>query len=397
MKILMILISYDFPTDIRVEKEARALLAAGHQVTLVCENRKQRPAREQWKGIDIIRLPPQYVWWRQLNTGLLFFTFRSPVWERQIDRIVAEEKPDAIHVHDLPFVGPGLRIARRHHVPLVADLHENFPDHCRTRQPTLSNPVERGMFDPERFDRYERQVTPQCDRVIVVVQEAIARLEEVGVARERIFVVGNAEDVTAVPEHLEPVTLPEGALKLMYVGGLQSNRGLDTAIRAMPKIIKQIPSALLVIVGGGVYQSALEQLTRELGLTDVVTFKGQQPFEKVHSYINAGDICLVPHTESPEINTTMPHKLFQYMYLKKPVIVSSAKPLARVVNDAHCGKVFESANPDAFANCVIALQDPAVRQQLGENGHRAVLDRYSWQQESKELVKLYATLTPEPA
>ena len=193
------------------------------------------------------------------------------------------------------------------------------------------------------------------------------------------------------------VTLPAAALKLMYVGGLQSNRGLDTAIRAMPKIIERIPHALLVIVGGGVYQSALEQLTRELGLTNVVTFKGQQPFEKVHSYINAGDICLVPHTESPEINTTMPHKLFQYMYLKKPVIVSSAKPLARVVNDAHCGQVFESANPDSFANCVIALQDPALRQQLGENGHRAVLDRYSWQQESKELVKLYATLTPGPA
>lgn len=83
---------------------------------------------------------------------------------------------------------------------------------------------------------------------------AIARLEEVGGwSAQRIFVVGNAEDVTAVPEHLKPVTLPAAALKLMYVGGLQSNRGLDT-IRAMPKIIEQIPHALLVIVGGGVYR-----------------------------------------------------------------------------------------------------------------------------------------------
>lgn len=396
MKILMILISYDFPTDIRVEKEARALLAAGHQITLVCENRKQRPAREQWNGIDIIRLPPQPRWWRQLNTGLLFFTYHNPLWERQISAIVAQEKPDAIHVHDLPFVGPALRLARRHRLPLVADLHENYPDHCRTRQPTLRNPVERQMFDPERFDRYERQVVPQCDRVIVVVEEAIARLQEIGVPREKIFVVGNAEDITAVDESQGSVTLPAAALTLMYVGGLQSNRGLDTVIRAMPQVRERIPTAQFIVVGDGVYRPALEELTQQLGLTDAVKFEGHQPFAKVHSYIQASDICLVPHVESPEINTTMPHKLFQYMYMKKPVIVSSAKPLARVVRDGQCGEVFASANPASLATAVFALQDPTVRHRLGENGRQAVLTRYNWQQESQALLKLYATLSGQP-
>lgn len=124
---MMLLIGEDFPPDIRVEKEARALLGAGHRVMLVCESRQGRSAREQWQGIDIIRLPPLNIWLRRLNTSLLFTTHRSQLFERAITRLARDEKAEALHVHDLAFVGPGLRVAHRLGLPLVADLHENYP------------------------------------------------------------------------------------------------------------------------------------------------------------------------------------------------------------------------------------------------------------------------------
>ncbi|MCB0162688.1 MAG: glycosyltransferase family 4 protein [Anaerolineae bacterium] len=394
MKILMLLISYDFPTDIRVEKEARSLLAAGHTVTLVCENRKNRLPRETWRGIDIFRLKPQPTWWRQLNTAALFVTLRNVIWERQIAQIIASEQPDALHVHDLPFVGPGLRLAHCFKLPLVADMHENFPAWLEFRQGLTTNLLEKLAFSPTRFAAYERRVLPRCDAVIAVVEEAAERIAGLGVPAEKITVVGNTEDVSAVNPVAEPVDLPPSALTLLYVGGLGPDRGLETAISAMSFIRRHVPSAQLVIVGDGISRPALEQQAQALDLAQAVRFEGHKPFDQVHSYIQAGDVCLVPHLASPEINTTMPHKLFQYMVMKKPVLVSSAKPLARVVSQTNAGLIFDSGRPESFAEAALTLQDEDLRHQLGENGHQAVLRQYNWQVDGGRLVDLYQRLVP---
>lgn len=392
MKIMMVLISFDFPPDIRVEKEARALLSAGHQVMVICENRQNRPPREMWNGIEILRLPVQPLSWRKLNTAWLFVTLRNQLWERHIGALVKSERPDALHVHDLPFVGSGLRIARRFHIPLVADMHENYPAYVKARRPTTQNYLEYLSFDPDRFARYEAQVLPQCDRVIAVIEEAAERIAQLGVDPAKIFVVGNSEDVEHAPADAAGVDLPPTALRIGYVGGVQELRGLQTAVAAMPQIRKAIPSAQLLIVGDGLYRPILEEQARALGLTDAVRMEGHQPFARVHAYIAASDICIVPHLADELVNTTIPHKLFQYMYMQKPVVVSSAKPLKRIVEACNAGAVFESGNPDAFADAVLRLQDPQVRERLGANGHQAVLERYNWQYDSKILADLYAGL-----
>jgi glycosyltransferase involved in cell wall biosynthesis len=392
MKIMMLLISFDFPPDIRVEKEARALISAGHQVTLVCESRQGRLRRETWNGIEILRLPPQPVRWRKLNTAWLFVTLRNQLWERHIANLLEQERPDALHVHDLPFVGSGLHLACRFQIPLVADMHENYPAYLRARRPTTQNYLEYLSFDPERFARYEQRVLPQCDRVIVVIEEAAERITQLGVDPKRIFVVGNSEDVAHVPTDTSGVDLPASALRIGYVGGVQELRGLQTAVAALPKILQQIPSAQLLIVGDGLYRPVLEEQARALGVTHAVRMEGHQPFARVHSYIAVSDICIVPHLADELVNTTIPHKLFQYMYMHKPVVVSSAKPLQRIVEACQAGKVFTSGDPTTFADAVLALRDPDIRQALGANGHRAVLERYNWQQDSKVLCQLYEGL-----
>ncbi|MCA9971481.1 MAG: glycosyltransferase family 4 protein [Anaerolineales bacterium] len=392
MHILMILISFDFPTDIRVEKEARALIAAGHRVTVVCENRLARAPREIFNDIQIIRLPPQPLWWRQLNTAMLFITQRSPIWGGHLRRIIAQEKPDAIHVHDLPFAGPGLQLARHFGLPLVADMHENYPAYLRSRAETTRNWLEQRSFDADHFAAYERAVLPQCDAVIAVVQEAAERIAALGVPAERIYTVGNAEDVENIPQDAPAVTLPESEMKIVYVGGLQEIRGLQTVIAALPAIRAQLPTAKLIIVGDGYYRPYLEAQVQQLQLGDAVHFEGQQPFAKVHRYIEAGDVCIVPHLADELVNSTMPHKLFQYMYMGKAVIVSSARPLRRVVETSEAGVVFTSGDPTSFAQAVLSLTDPALRRRLGENGQRAVMQTYNWQNESRELVRLYAEL-----
>jgi len=80
------------------------------------------------------------------------------------------------------------------------------------------------------------------------------------------------------------------------------------------------------------------------------------------------------------------------MMLGRPVIVSSTRPMMRVVDDAKCGLVFEVQNPQSLAEKIIQLKDRNLSEQLGANGIEAVADRYNWQQTVQILLELYRGL-----
>ena len=84
MRILMVLES-PFPPDIRVQKEAVGLIAAGHEVILICKPGKNAPSAETRDGIEIVRIP-----WltgalgRAYNRTFRVLTFTDPFWKKSI-------------------------------------------------------------------------------------------------------------------------------------------------------------------------------------------------------------------------------------------------------------------------------------------------------------------------
>ena len=89
----------------------------------------------------------------------------------------------------------------------------------------------------------------------------------------------------------------------------------------------------------------------------------------------------------------MPNKLYDYMALRKPVVVSDTIPMRRVVQSTECGLVFESGNAAGLAEQVAKLVDPEVRRSLGENGRRAVETRYRWDVDARTLVETIERLS----
>ncbi len=99
-----------------------------------------------------------------------------------------------------------------------------------------------------------------------------------------------------------------------------------------------------------------------------------QSFDKVLSYIQVNDVCLVPHHGNAHTDSTIPHKLFQYMLIGKPVIVNGCHPLKRIVEEIQAGFVFRSRSAQDSADKIIALyRDGALREALGRRGHDARL------------------------
>jgi glycosyltransferase involved in cell wall biosynthesis len=380
----------DYPWDIRVEKVADSLGAAGHTVDLVCRNQGRRPRVERCGTFTVHRLPSLPRALGPLHAVANFPHPFSPVWLRSVASVVRNTRADLILVRDIPLVLPAVMVGRRHRIPVVLDMAENYPamldDRLRytptgslgrlVRQPALARVIERAAF---------RLV----DHIVVVVEESRDRLLEAGVAPSRLSVVGNTPrldrwnpgDVTGRAGSGSP------GVGMVYLGNLDGSRGIDVAIRAVHRLKASNHAAHLAVIGDGPNIQGLRALTSELGVADRVRITGRLPFEVVQTELARADVGLIPHYSTAAWNSTIPNKLFDYMMLGLPVIVSDARPTARVVRDTGCGEVFHDRSVEDLARCIVALEGPAPRAQRGGNGCSAVRTRYNWTHDSRVLVE----------
>ena len=396
MRIGMVLQERIPPRDIRVGKEARTLMAAGHEVHLLLERGDGQLIEETLDGMRLARFVRMGPLREKFHRYTFNFTFRDATWRRAIDRFVEERGIEALHVHDLPLVREGIEAGRRAGIPVVADLHENYPDGLQVWY--TSRLKKRTIYDRRRWARYERTVLHEADAVIAVVEESRDRLVSLGVPVEKIVVVPNTADMRMERAAGADPTILEGyrgRFVVSYIGKFSTHRGLDVAIRAAAALRERVPNLLLLLVGdrNRPYMDLLRRLVAGLGAEDIVEMPGWQPYERIWSFIQASDVCLVPHNRNPHTDTTIPHKIFQYMLVEKPVIVSDCPPLRRVIEDSGGGRVFRWDDPADLADRIEELAgDPSLRERIGAAGRAAVIDRYNWDSTSVGLAALYDRL-----
>ena len=405
-----------FPPDVRVAKEAATLRAAGHEITLVCRGGPAEPTFERIDGIDVQRLPVDELFAgpQGLVDGARYVASAvHPVWRRTVAELADEDLPggsiDALHVHDLPLMTTALALGETHDVPVVADLHENYPEAVRqihrmrgwreiARDP--EDLIQRLFLAPARLKRLERHAVRNAERTITVCEEARAHyLRDCGAAPGRVRIVSNTVDLDAFdPDATDsPAALgfdPDDSFVVSYVGNFTEHRGLDTLIEGFARLAETRSDARLVLVGRGNegYVAGLERLARSLGVRDRVTLTGWVDFDDVPGYIAASDVCAVPHAATPHTETTVPHKLFQYMAMGVPVVATDVAPLARIVGRTECGLVTPAGDGAAMGEALNELADPGHAREYGENGRQAVERQYNWAHDGSRLRAIYDEL-----
>ena len=396
MRTGMVLANTPFPPDIRIEKEACILVGAGHDVLVLSRGEVGQTAEERIGGVTAIRhrVHPGSSLRRKLDSLRYLLTLDSPSWRRAMVDLAHTQGAEALHVHDLPYARSAIRAARETGVPVLLDLHENYPAALKL---WARRPIDRLLFSPRRAARLERWACSRADAVIVVVSEAKARLVGMGVPAERISIFGNSEprDLT---ESAEPPVLPpaEDRLHLVYVGGVAAHRGLDTAVEAMPALLEANSHARLTIVGEGPKRDTVESLrarAAELGVAEAVDLTGRLPFSEAMDRIREASIALVPHKRSAHTDATVPHKLFQYMALGRPVLASDCAPLARIIRETGAGAVFESGNPASLAERALELAEDSRWRGASEAGREATLGEWNLESEGESLLDAYARAT----
>jgi glycosyltransferase involved in cell wall biosynthesis len=388
----------EFPPAERIEKQAKSLSREGHKVFLLCNNYGKFPtSRERIGDVEVIRLPPALPpSWRVFCKVLKFPIFANPLWVAHIFISSIRYKLDVIQVVDIPLSLAVLWIGRLLRLPIVFDMWENYPaalegwakHNWRTRifkNPSFARFVER--FSVRRFDK-----------VFVVVEEQLERLVTLGVSRKIISVVSNGYDEELfIQGNISSSRTDQcGNFQLLYVGGVTVERGLQDVIPALKLLRDAGKSATLILAGDGEYMDELKELAISFEVVDCIKYLGWVPFHQISELIRNADLCLVPHVNNECINSTIPNKLFQYLAMGKPVLVSNATPLKRVIQEFDCGYVFESGSSNSFAKQVkSAIESPNTRKRFAENAPRAIQEKYKWEICAKPLLEYYNSLRPK--
>jgi glycosyltransferase involved in cell wall biosynthesis len=375
----------DYPWDVRVEKVAASLVAAGHEVRLLCRNRAGRARAERDpSGFEIVRLPA-------LPGPLSFPLFVNPVWVLALRREIARFRPDRLLVRDLPLAPLALALGGRWRIPVIADLSEPYPDSLRSRFAYERVPfLTRLVRNPRAADFVERRVVRRLARALVVCPEAGARLERRGLPPGRWVEVGNTPRLASfAPKGAPTPELDgfEGRFTLIFSGLLAGDRGLEVALDALARLGERSSQRYaLLIVGEGPIRAALAEHVRRLGLEQSVRLTGWIGHERLPDLIARANAGLLPFHSCSHINATLANKLFEYMALALPVIVSDVPPMVRVISETDCGLVFRHGDAADLARAIESLAaDPVAARRLGAAGAAAVRRRYHWEVDAARL------------
>lgn len=381
----------DYPWDVRVEKICDSLLKE-HEVHLVCRNTLRRPRYERVNGLHIHRLPCLSERYGRLNRFVGFPAFFNPVWIYSIWKTVRQTKADVILVRDLPLALTAIAVGRLARIPVVLDMAENYPamiQDLRDRQGF--SVVDSLIRNPMLVRLVERISLRLCDHILVVVEESRNRILTLGTPESKVSLVINTPAPGRVvgpsPLPATPMTGDDGSLAIVYLGILEWPRGMETTIRAIASVRTRIAGVKLVVIGSGRHEQDFRDLVAQLGLRKHVQFLGWLDLAAAIAIVDKSDIGLVPHHVTDHSNTTIPNKLFDYMSMGKPVIVSDAKPIERIVREEQCGIVFRDRDSEDLARAIAALEPVSVRTEMGRRGRDAVARKYNWAVDEERLLQ----------
>jgi phosphatidylinositol alpha-1,6-mannosyltransferase len=168
---------------------------------------------------------------------------------------------------------------------------------------------------------------------------------------------------------------------VVCVSRLVPRKGQDTLIQAMPRILREMPDAVLLIVGGGPYRGELEKLAVRTGVAAAVQFTGAVPWEELPAHFGAGDVFAMPcRTRRGGLDV----EGLGIVYLEAsasglPVVAGDSGGAPDAVLDGETGWVVAGGSPDQAADRVLTLlRDPELRRRMGERGRRWVEESWRW-------------------
>jgi glycosyltransferase involved in cell wall biosynthesis len=177
--------------------------------------------------------------------------------------------------------------------------------------------------------------------------------------------------------------------ELVYVGDITDVRGIVQIIEALEYVYSFVRINLI----GQFRDPKLLSSVQKLVGWRKVNYLGYLPLNDAINIIQnslAGIVLLHPTSAYLE---ALPVKLFDYMSESIPVLASNFPVLKSIVDTEKCGVCVDPFNTKQIAESInFFVDNPGICQKMGEQGRRAVINKYNWKSQERELISFYSQI-----
>lgn len=364
-----------------IKRDAETLASQGYGVDVLCLHRKGKPAREITGGVNICRLPGEHR--RQSAVRYLFeYTYFFIIASLVLSWRSLKKKYDAIEICSMPdFLVFTTIVPRLFGTKIVLYLCENMAELFTLNFNAPPNhPVTKVL-------RVIEKASASYAHHVIVADGIPYRkvLESHGVPSHKITVVLNVpDDVAFALGALSPHRENGHQFRVVVATTHAKRYGVQTLIKAVPMLVRDIPGLKVHVTGDGEYRSELEKLCRELGVQGHVNFTGRVSYADVLSYVAQAHVAVAPMLYDVGVSI----KLFEYFAAGTPTVASYLPSLtATFSND--CILYFPPGDERALADRILELyHDPQKRASLARSAQEFYL-KCQWQVMKNEYLRVY--------
>lgn len=297
---------------------------------------------------------------------------RTPGWRsapetRSLRRIIAQTRPDVVHLHSSK-AGLAGRLALRGRLPTVFSPHAWSFLHAHGLQGTLAL-------------RWEQAATRWTDVILCGSLDEVATGEAAGIRGNYEMISNSIESPPSTVDRRQArveLQLPLDAPMCVCLGRLTAQKGQDVLLRGWPAVRRAVPEARLILVGDGPDRVKLESMS-----SPGVQFAGAALKENVPLWIAAADVLAFPSRWE-----TLSLAVLESLAGGRAVIVSDCSGMSEAMAGG-AGRMVPVDDVEGFAQAVVDYlgdlrfchaegeRSRAAFEHVHETRRRENLDRYA--------------------
>ncbi len=352
----------------------KSLLKRNHEVTLIALSTSKQKYGHSLPGLTLKEF-------KVINRfPLVAITFHLQVLIRSFFWIL-DSRPDVVMTHPITaiFLLPVMLMTRvlKLNIKFILDVR-TLPIRFKNLNDTIKNSlVSFSIWLSKHFFHGVTVITPSLQRIL-------CERFHLDPGKTGIWMSGVNADVFS-PQN-ESIMRTGQKMTVMYHGALAENRGLLETIEAMFDIKSKISGVQLIILGKGFGYEKLVERVEQLDLKEFVQFHDPVAYEKIPDHIARADIGIIPLPDELCWQVSSPLKLFEYLSMAKPVILSPIEAHKSVLNGCPAAIFLKSTSPEDISE---GIKSAYARRdsfhQMGMKGREFVLDHFTWDSQARNL------------
>jgi len=360
---------------LRVYNEAKTLVDAGKEVTIIAWDRDCRePREEEINGIKVER-----IWSKagfQQGPSNLFNFLRFYI---RLFRQLRKKDFDLIHCFNLDTLLPGWIMARLRGKKAILDLCE--PNYY-TNWPRKYAMLVRWIQVLERF------FSRRFDYVLVHNLYQVRKFQGYGI--KHLEQIGSYPNRSLIIDGIGKRERPDNRVVIGRIGSIYRNNGIEEMIEAYQRLVKEYPQVRLLLAGK-VFKEYEEEFKELISpCAHSIEIIGEFHPRELPQLYGRIDVSLQLSRRTEWFRPITPTKFFESLANGVPVITSDIGDLREIIEEYDCGLIVDETSPESvYQGLKRLVEDPSLRTRMAENGLRAIKERYNWDLMAQRLLKIY--------